>query len=454
MNSKKQLIIFLALFLLMFMPLTLAQGNITNLIFDKLLGDFIAGETAIAEFSFKYPDFSEDYPNQEDGALLVIIINISSNDSHYPVEKGDFKINGSMKVFKDSLLKKEYNFQCSEDNFILSYPYIPVNIFIPKGNFYCTNTDFLATSLNSINKVNLNLQPNQALWPGQYNLSISLFYPEKNISTIKIFSPVQNAIYNNRMVLLNMSMNGKVVLKYSDNNGNFITICLNCESYSKKKPFDDGKHNLTIQAIFDSGTVLKDISFIVDSKKPVVKDVEPKKGFAFGEFKIHFEEANPKSLILYYGNNLTGYRNKELNLSECTQKKNIRNCTINVSLSDYNQQKIYYWFNLKDILNKQAESQIKILDVDFSKPIINSFSYNITKRYVIFKFDINEKNFDSIKYIDYSEKIPRFKILCRKLINGKCESKIIFKKEEHTIIFEILDKAGNSVEEKLEFINY
>lgn len=93
---------------------------------------------------------------------------------------------------------------------------------------------------------------------------------------------------------------------------------------------------------------------------------------------------------------------------------------------------------------------MKKIKVDFTNPLINSFSYTLDKKRITFFFNITEKNFDSIYYTDYSEKNPARRILCNKLEkNYLCTKTKIFNIGNHNIKFEVLDKAGNSAEKSI-----
>lgn len=274
---------------------------------------------------------------------------------------------------------------------------------------------------------------------------------------IDVFSPVQDALYTNRMVPINLSMSAEVsYFKYTDNGGSLITLCRNCNEYGfsklKRKPFDDGFHNLTIMAIFEAGSVYEYRNFIVDTKEPRITKTEPTKGFATGEFSVEFQEKNPTSLFFNYGNDAVGLRNEQVNLEDCySPKRNKMRCDIEINLTDFDLQEIKYWFNITDILGNYDESKPRALNVDVSNPIINEFNYTINGRYITFFLNIIEPNFGKINYIDWNESTPRWRLLCSKLKNGICEKRKSFKLGEHNVSIEVLDEAGNSISERIEF---
>lgn len=182
MKQKTLTLIITAIFLI---GIVAAAGTIINISesLEITPSTFIAGSTTTAEFSFDYPDISEQYPNQEDYAPLVIKVDITSEDQeNYPVWKGDFKLDGSLLnkgwwiIFPDTL----YYFDCYEDDFTYYYNQNPYDVInISNGTFYCYNPIFSAMRIGSSNDVTLNINSNPALWPGIYNVSVDLYYPSE-----------------------------------------------------------------------------------------------------------------------------------------------------------------------------------------------------------------------------------------------------------------------------------
>ncbi len=270
---------------------------------------------------------------------------------------------------------------------------------------------------------------------------------------IEVYSPVQDNFYDNRMVLINLSMSANVsYFKYADNgDGKLVSLCRKCDSYSKKKPFDDGFHELKILAIFDSGTITKYINFRVDSKKPIIKKTEPVKGFTSGFFEVEFQEENPVSLILHYGDSNPGMREQAVDLEACQNYKNRKICQINVDLTDYDGQEIEYWFNITDVFGRSDESKGKKVEVDLSNPIINYFDYSIKGRYATLNMSIDEKNFNSVEYRDLNSSKPLWRTLCPTLKEGICKKKKSFRLGEHNLQINISDDARHSVIETAQF---
>jgi len=442
---KKILLIWIiGIFLVL--PLIQAQGNITTLIQTTPLPDFTAGETVSTTFSFNYPAISQTYPYQIADAPLVLIVNISSSNSDYPVWKWDFELLG--------IMNELYEFECTENDFSVDFPYYLYEITkIPNGTYYCTNEEFLAMGLDSNNEVVLNVKSNPALWPGEYNFSVSLFYPELNLTLLTVYSPI-DGIYNTRRTLFNMTINEKVELieyiNYNDRRPRWKRLCRNCDEYGfyreRTKTLKEGENNISIKAIDYFGQIKEEnITIFIDSKKPRIRRTYPQMGFTDGLFEIEFEELNPKEVWLNYGNS---YRNAEVNLSACVVDRRYTKCNISVNLSDYDGKEIEYWFNISDIAGNTDESRHRDLDVDLSDPIINNVSYEIDGRSVYFSINVTEAYLDEVGYFyNNSKGRLRERRLCSKLEDGICEKKVSFGEGYHNIAIYVIDEIGNKVEE-------
>ncbi|MBU3906650.1 MAG: hypothetical protein KKA64_00175, partial [Nanoarchaeota archaeon] len=273
-----------------------------------------------------------------------------------------------------------------------------------------------------------------------------------------INSPVQNEVYDTRSILLDIEVDEESDIYYYDNingRGRWTNVCKNCYGYDNKRSFAEGINNITFKAVDVLGNENTTIRiFTVDSKKPKIKKTEPKKGFADGNFEIQFQEANPKSLVLHYGNIIAGYGSVELNLEECTPynpgsaSNDKFTCNTYVDLKVYDGQEIDYWAVLTDIADVSVESKHLKLDVDTTAPVLNnnnSFYAQGTgknSKYIYFTFNVTEENFDSIEYYDYNDRNPRWRSLCTRLKDGICEKKVSFSKGNHAVDIQIMDEAG------------
>jgi len=269
---------------------------------------------------------------------------------------------------------------------------------------------------------------------------------------ITVYSPVNNMVYNSRMVPINITMSENATFryaKYSDNGNPFITLCRDCTNYGfdnlKKKPFTEGPHKIRIVAVFEDGEIDGFVDLVIDSRNPRIKSTFPKKGFSNGFFKIKFEEVNLDGVFFNHGNDEVGFRVEELNIKDdCFFKKNDYICEVNVPLEDYNNHEIKYWFEVKDISGKSSVSKITNIKVDNLKPMVD-FNFDVEGNRVRFKFDVEEPNFNKVEYL-YSNgwwPWPWWKKICSRLDDGHCEMVKGFKKGTHEIDFKISDKAGN-----------
>lgn len=212
--------------------------------------------------------------------------------------------------------------------------------------------------------------------------------------------------------------------------------------------FNDGDHQVEIKATDEGGLFsTKTVSFFTDSKGPKIKNTEPGRGFANGDFYVEFDEANPKELWLNYGNQITGFRKYQVPLNTCTPGRRNLECMASVSLNDYDGEEISYWFNITDIVGSSDTSKETELDVDISPPQINLLNYTIDGSRVYFMIDITEQNLDVVEYIDHADSSPRWKRLCSRLDEeGICNGRVSLRdKGIHPLDIQVIDEAGNIV---------
>ena len=264
---------------------------------------------------------------------------------------------------------------------------------------------------------------------------------------INVHSPVQGGIYDNRMVLLNISMTSEADILYARDGDKLIKICRNCIEYSKEKPFDNGFHMLTIEGEFEGGTVFTQVNFTVDSKKPNIKKTSPNKGYADGDFHVEFDETNPVQLILHYGEDT-----KEVDIGEsCYLSDGMHYCDTEVDLSSYDGQEIEYWWVLTDVIGREDKSKTREVKVDLTDPIL---TVNMPEDDGIYgnkvPFNLSASEEVTLAYIDNG---PDWKDFCE-----NCDSYGVnklktrgFKEGPHEITIRATDKAGNFDEETLSF---
>jgi len=279
---------------------------------------------------------------------------------------------------------------------------------------------------------------------------------------LTVKSPENGHIYSSRKVIFDLEFDEPASIYWIDNingRGRWKRICSNCDdSLTKGVSFKDGLNNITIKAEDRNGNEMNvSRQFRVDSKKPKINRVEPRRGFASGVFDVQFTEENPKTLTLYYGR-AGEYHPEPVNLSECDYVKKRNYCQVNVSLIEYNGKNIEYWFELVDIADTVVTSRPVWLDVDTQFPVLENpddfweQGEGKKNKYIYFNFEVDEENFDEITYIDWNDRRPRWRRLCSRLKNGVCEKKKSFRRGGHEVDIQIMDEAGNAVStERLEF---
>ncbi len=269
-------------------------------------------------------------------------------------------------------------------------------------------------------------------------------------------SPVQDALYTSRSVLLDFNLDEVADVYYLDNingRGRWTRVCSNCnagQSYSRKRSFTEGLNNLTFKAKDVIGnTAYLDVVFFIDSKEPKISGVEPRTEFIGSTFYVSYTEENIDEVKLHYGNSQTGFN--ELTLTGCPSGTK-QSCQIDVNLIAYDEQEIEYWFVVKDMAGNIDESKVLSAKVDETFPIINSLDYRTDGKYVYFDIEVDEANFDEVSYsyIDTKGKLKEKK-LCSKLINGVCEKKVSFKDGTHGVDIVVTDEAGHAVAQNVEF---
>ena len=272
---------------------------------------------------------------------------------------------------------------------------------------------------------------------------------------------MENEYYNSRSIQLILDVNEKASISYLDNingKGKWTQVCNGCFGYNNPRSFKEGLNDLTFRARDPIGnTVFKNLTFRVDSEEPKIKSTDPTSGYASGFFDVNFEETSPTSLVLHYGNDISGFQTKNVDLGsinalsttsasgECQSEGEETNCDTNVNLGSYNNQDITYWFELTDIAGSMASSKVLSLSVDTTPPVINNFNYNVSGKNAIFNLTITEQNFNDISYYDHLDSRAKWKKLCSSLKENNCVKKVSFKDGDHDVDIKVTDEAGNSV---------
>jgi len=272
---------------------------------------------------------------------------------------------------------------------------------------------------------------------------------------ITVNSPIEGEVYANRKVVVDIESTEPTSFRYTDNingRGRIKNMARNVFSYSRALSFKDGLNDITIFANdrFGNPTETR-VTFFVDSKKPRISKTLPRRGFASGDFEVQFKEENPASLSLHYGNDVTGYRETDVDLDTCTINRKRYYCDALAVLDDYDGQDVEYWFQLADISGKETQSRVVTLTVDITSPVLlnpDSFWYQGEGRnakYIYFNMEIDEDNFDEITYKDNEDSRMREKRICSRLREERCIKRVSFRAGHHTLDVQITDDAGNAV---------
>lgn len=273
-----------------------------------------------------------------------------------------------------------------------------------------------------------------------------------------IFSPIDNGIYNNRFLPVNITSVHKLqsLRYYSWWDMNTVirsktypyVICTNCNStfifcsycnYALKRvQFLEGWNNITFLAVDMYGNSQQiNRTFFIDSSKPRIISTLPKSGtYTNGSlFSVKYTEENLKNITLYYGNSTkTKSKTKTNCLSGIGQSCDF----VNIDLSIFNGQKINYWFVINDFINNASSKKVSI-NVDSKIPSLNvnlPINSSIYAKYVPFKISSNEK-------IDiyYTNQFGIKRSLCSSC--NSYNSNIFFAKGDYNITITGRDLAGN-----------
>ncbi|MBU0976969.1 MAG: lamin tail domain-containing protein, partial [Nanoarchaeota archaeon] len=264
----------------------------------------------------------------------------------------------------------------------------------------------------------------------------------------------EERIYMDKRIPFNITLSREAeeisYINENDPHPQYKRLCRNCEEFgfnkSRFKSLREGENTVTFQAVDGIDVIEQTLSLVIDSKDPQIKKTEPQSGLASGEFTIEFDEENPLSLKINYGNSELGFDESEFNISAECQKDRTYLCTKNLDLSRFDGTEIEYYVTLEDIAGNTDESRPRTLNVDIAGPVINAFDFQVEGKYATFSLDINEPYLDEVVYKDLLEENPKEKRLCKTLQNGICQKKISFREGDHKVIVIARDAAGNEAE--------
>lgn len=269
---------------------------------------------------------------------------------------------------------------------------------------------------------------------------------EQPLSLSAIFPFPDNGVFTKQSFFMDIHTNKIASIFLIDNvAGTQRTLCPNCNDYQKSTSFKQGFNDITIQAVKGNEVQEKRIRFTIDNMKPrIYKTLPLSNKYGTGEFSVSYDEDNIKIFTLNYG---TPSNMLTKSLSCPSGKK--QTCIVNADLKPFDGQQINYYFTIADIADNTVSSKPVKIYVDMTKPVIDSFSFNISKTYVAFNITISDVNLDKVIYYDNGD--TRQKILCSSMRTGKCYKRVSFKKGDHDVLLQVTDKAGNFVEKQISF---
>lgn len=269
------------------------------------------------------------------------------------------------------------------------------------------------------------------------------------------YSPIHNKVYKETGMRLDLKVNERAdiyFIDYLSGKTKYNQICRGCLSYNRTRGFKEGWNNITFKAVDAIGnTAYKNISFLIDSKKPRISKSTPSAGFASGNFEVKFQELNPTKLVLYYGNNTLGFKNHTVNIADCMLNKTDQyTCSFFLDISSMDKKSIVYYYNITDIAGSTVQNKPTKITVDTVDPIINNITQIKSGRSLTLTLNVTEANFGSAQYIDNSAFRPKWTTFCSSLRNGECKKTLSLSSGFHSIDIRVEDKAGNFASRHLE----
>ncbi len=248
---------------------------------------------------------------------------------------------------------------------------------------------------------------------------------------LTINSP-ENETYGIKLIPLNVTASEKFdLIEYSDNGERFGSLCRDCQSYNRRRNFNDGQHNLTVRGIDYDTNYSDSVLFFVDSKKPVISYTYFRRNsYVNGTFPIKYHEEYLKNITLNYSNN---YFTK----FDCPSGRN-KECIFEVDLSAYEGQEIEYNFIVCDSV-RCVSSRLYSVKVDTIAPGIEIFRPTeeaVYARYVPINISLTERT-----NLKYSDNGGRFSTLCSRC-NSYDRTKY-FSRGYHNVTFMAVDEADN-----------
>lgn len=278
-----------------------------------------------------------------------------------------------------------------------------------------------------------------------------------------ITSPL-NMYYNKRSIEFNLTTSEKIkkieYMNLNDRNPIWIELCKNCNEYGsitkRTRGVNEGENKIIIKVSdYFGNSKQKEINLFVDSKKPTISRINPRRNaYVKGdEFNIRYSEENLQNITLFYG-----YKTGEIRTlsKNCESGKN-KECSFDVDLSDFNSQKIYFWFEIRDMINAVKTNPTEMI-VDVKIPVLTVYSPTAGSNYFVTRvpFNLTSDEPAILEYIDNSQINPKWKRLCSRCeeYGNKFKKSENFLKGTHNLIVKATDLAGNSDSEEVTIFVY
>lgn len=170
---------------------------------------------------------------------------------------------------------------------------------------------------------------------------------------ITISSPVDNAVYNTRDILLNASTNELVqYIKRKIDSASITSMCSSCmKGTFYMRSLAEGTHRVTVNAAdMSNNAASKTITFVVDTMPPEIISTRPASGGfvkrSSATFSMVYTESNVvDAKISYRKKGTSSYNQMSISCQSGTQKS----CSTNIDLSGYSEGDIIeYYFTIYD----------------------------------------------------------------------------------------------------------
>ena len=320
---------------------------------------------------------------------------------------------------------------------------------------------------------------------GDADFELDVTPPELVVS-----SPVEGGLYSSRKVLFDVDSNEPFSLYYLDNingRGRWKRLGANLEDYSRAVSLKDGFNNVTILGRDRNNNAIEFVrTFVVDSKKPKISSIEPRRGATGGLLSLEFIEENPKEIVLTLldsfqhqtgqgqeervvydsdwiaGNCVSDVKRSERKRCEFDERGLFEGFDPTRQGSSGASGEVSYSFSVEDVVGNVYEKVVKSIVVDSVAPeVLNEGSFweqgtGRYAKYVYFDLEIVEENLDEVSYVYVDSRgRERTKRLCSRLkdpigqgsngASGVCEVRKSFRSGEYIDRVEVLDEAGNEI---------